>query len=319
MRVLVLAALLVASAPLAASWGNGCSSCTPAYYGVHDAIAAAALAQVLAREPARATWIEDWYLPNGGDYAAAYDPLRLAPTRGDSWLGYTDDPDSALGDWPNHLYLVHPRSGYTSQLAPAHAGALYERVVANLTLWKLTGFFVFEHAAAYNMGLLTHYVGDMSQFGHTDDTYRDHSHPAYDPQDRTYHGYYESVGWTASAYAALDARLRASPPALTEVASVEDETETLARWVNSRDGTAVTYTDRNGNRFQVGKDYALNLDRFVAQYDANARFQGMRGWDATLWEASIANARASTVLLARTIAQADRDADLLAANGFPLA
>lgn len=305
--------------PLASSWGNGCSSCPPYYYGVHDAIARSALAWVEAREPARAEWIADWYVPNGGDYAAAYSELRLAPTAGDSWLGYTDDPDSTFGDWANHMFIVHPRPGYSSQAAPDRVAVLYERAVANLTLWKLTGVVVFEHAAAYNMGLLSHYVGDMSQFGHTDDTYRDHSHPSYDPQDRTYHGYYESVGWTASGYAALDARLDASPGALTPVDDVAGEVESLARWVNARDGTSVQYTDRNGRSVTVGKDYAFMLDRFVAQYNANARHQGMRGWDAVLWEESVESTRGAVSLLARLVAQADRDADLLGTGGFPLA
>lgn len=297
-------------------WGNGCATCNSGYphYGVHDAIADAALGWVQEEEPRRARWIERWYIEFGGDFEESFEKYALAPSRGDNWLAYTDDPDSSFRDWPNHLFIVNTRPGYESRLGPQAVAWRFDRAVENLTLAKLGGpvlGVLFEHQAAYHMGVAAHYVGDMTQFGHTDDTKRDHSRPSYDPKGRTFHGYYESVEWTSSALGALDAKLQAGPEPLARVANVAAEVEALARHTNSDDGSTVRYKDSTGATVTVGADYAWMLDRYVAQYNAGTRYKGMRGYDAVLFDAAAEDARAGVHLLARLIAEADRRATLV--------
>lgn len=303
----------IAAAPPGTAWGNGCANCNPGFphYGPHDAIADAALRWLRAEAPGAAAWIDRWYRPLGGDWGASFDATHLGPTANDNWLAYTDDPDSDLQDWPNHLYFVHPRPGADDRGAPTRVATLHEWMVQNLTLVRILGptaGVAFDHNAAYLAGLLAHYVGDLSQFGHTDDTRRDHSHPADDPADRTYHGYYESRDWNVQGLTALDEALRAAPQAPERVDDPAAESIALAQFTNARDGGGVAYPDVGGGVVTVGTDYAWALDRFVGQYDRDARFLGMRGYDAALWDYTVENQRAAVDLLARILADAWEDA-----------
>ncbi len=318
-RRAIAAALAFLAIPTGAiAWGNGCGTCNPGYpfYGVHDAISDAALRWVLALDSPLSTYVQHWYVSMGGDYEESYDPLNLAPDAHDNWLAWTDDPDSTYQDWENHLYMVHPRSGSTEREAPGRIAFLHARAVENLTIAKYLGDdagVLFQHRAARHMGLLSHYLGDMSQYGHTDDTRRDHSRPA--GSSSTFHGLYESTQWKSAGLAALDSALRAQPLPLTPVTDVKAEVIRLATWVNSRDGSSVAYLDSNGATVTVGADYAWALDRYVANYLGGTGLYGQRGFDPALWDYSVANARASTYLIARLIADAHRDA--VVPSGLP--
>lgn len=307
---LLLAGLMLAAVP-AQPWGNGASgSATYPYYGVHDALAHVAYERLRGAQPEAATFLGHWFLAAPGGYGASFNPLHLWPQGSDNFLGYTDDPDSDLQDWCNHLYLVHPRAGHDDQCAPARAAELMGQMRANLTAWMATGRVpcsLPEHAAAFQAGLLAHYVGDLSQFGHTDYTSKDHSHPASDPSDRTYHGYYESEGWGSTALSALLADLRGRPYAQRHVDDVEAAVVAFAKRVNMPDGVTVTYSDLGGP-VSVGSQYKTMLTSFVQDYDAGVRFNGVRGYDAALWATTMANLDADAALLADLYATAWTDA-----------
>jgi hypothetical protein len=298
-----LLVLLLLAAPAAQTWGNGSSSNAEfRYYGVHDAIAHLALEKVEAHDAAAAAWLRHWFLPAPGGYAGpSYDVRNLRPVGQDNLLGYTDDPDSAFQDWCNHHYLVHPRPGSDEQCAPGEVALRMGWARTNLTLSYALGSppcNPLEHLAAYHAGVLAHYVGDLGQWGHTDDTRRDHSHPPVDPSDRTYHGYYESQVWGSEGLRALLADQRNRPWQPDVVADVEGRVVALAVQVNKPDGVTVRYRDSNNALVDVGSRYAQMLDGYVAAYDANQRHHGMRGYTPALWAMSMENVALSVDVLA---------------------
>lgn len=310
----VVGLLVLLVLPTAQPWGNGDPrSPDPDFvdYGVHDAIADLALGKLKAAEPDAARFLRHWYLPHPGGYGAAFSLLHLTPQGGDNFLGYTDDPDSSIQDWTNHLYYVHPRAGASDRGAPGRIAALERQLAFNLTLWVATGEVPcspVEHMAAYDAGLLAHYVGDMSQFGHTDDTRKDHSHPAFDPQRRTYHGYYESLGWGPGALRALLADGRARPWQPRGVPDAARATVDLATRTNMPDGVTVAFTDTDGSTVQVGSQYRDLLAGFTSAYDRGAAYDGMRGWTPALWTRSADNVAGSVDLFADLVLQAWKDA-----------
>lgn len=306
MRALLAAvlalALLVVLAPPAQPWGNGTGSNPDfRYYGVHDAVAHLALEKLLARDAEAAAWLQHWYLPNPGGYGASFNPANLRPTGADNLLGYTDEPDSEFQDWCNHLYMVHPRAGEDEQCAPAHVAKMMDWTVANLTLSIALGSVPcnpFEHMAAYNAGVMAHYVGDLSQWGHTDGTRKDHSHPPFDPEDRTYHGYYESAVWGTNGLRALQADQRSRPWQPDVVADPEAAVRALAVRTNMPDGVTVSYTDLGGQVVQVGSMYRTMLTGYVAAYDAGQSYLGMRGFTAPRFAQAMDHVGASVDLVA---------------------
>lgn len=296
------AAALMVVAGTALPWGNGASNGSEfRYYGVHDAITHLAWERLRAQEPAAAAFLSHWFLPKPGGYGPSFAIQSLKPQFSDNLLGYTDDPDSDLQDWDNHLYIVHPRSGHAQQAAAPRVAALMEQTRLNLTLSMALGDVPcnpLEHMAAFDAGLLSHYLADVSQWGHVEYTRRDHSHPPDDPDDRTYHGYYESKSWNPTGLRALLADQRARPWAPDFIADPAAAIAALATHTSMPDGVTVNYVDRDGSTVKVGSGYAAQLSGYVAAYDAGKLYQGMRGWTPDLWARAMANIAPAVDLLA---------------------
>ena len=148
----------------------------------------------------------------------------------------------------------------------------------------------------------------MSQFGHTDHTTKDHSHPAVDPADRTFHGYYESQDWGKQGLDALLATLRARPASVQPVADTQAAVIAQAQRTGMPDGATVTFTDTDGSALSVGSQYKAMLTGFTGAYDAGQSYQGMRGYTADVWTRSVANVDADANLLASLYLTAWQDA-----------
>lgn len=295
--------------PLASCWGNGSSeSASYPYYEIHDAVAEYAYLKLRECNETMARWITDFYLNPGGtkwgDYGYSYG------AGADCWLGYTDDPDSHWRDWENHLYEVHGfRRG-----APSRVQELYGLIVEHLARWVAAGMpyrSEDEHLAAYYAGLLSHYLADVSQFGHTDYTHIDHSHPAYDPAGRTFHAYYDSESITDEFISAIEEGLRGYEFDITvRVKNVSELVVDLAKWVNARDGKTV-----NG----VGFTYWWALTKFVNNYNSGVSYLGARGYNEELFSMTLENVRAATGNLTWVLYSAFKDAEERAASTPPAA
>ena len=110
---------------------------------------------------------------NGPDHGNGYgthdwildEALTIARTRGGgSWvergtaLAATDDPDTQLHDFVNHVYQT---TGHVYGSAPGRVQALFDRTVAQLRGGDREG-------ASVTLGLLAHYYGDICNPLHTD-------------------------------------------------------------------------------------------------------------------------------------------------------
>ncbi|MEM3444451.1 MAG: Ig-like domain-containing protein [Thermoplasmata archaeon] len=276
------------------AWGNGsANNSTYPHYGVHDVIAEMAYKNLKNYNATMASWITNWYIQNGGDYQNSFSPSASLPGPHDNYLAYTDDPDSSIQDWNNHLYYVHAGG---SQGAPGRVAQLYQNLVTYLTLYIKNGSQKWskeEHYAAYYAGLLTHYFSDITQYGHTEYTLKDHSNPSYDPEGETYHGYYESADWGTAGISALISALNSQNYTINNVSDVGALTQELAKWVNSHDGSTASFTDTDGHQYSLGSTYVFMLNRFTSQYDAGLTYNGMRGYDSTLWSLTVAHIRAA--------------------------
>jgi len=289
-------------------WGNGFSSNSEfPSYGIHDAIAEYAYKKLSSYNETMAKWITDWYIEYGGDWDYGFNEGNLIPRKGDNFLAYTDDPDSYYNDWENHYYEIHngARNG-----APSRIWELYNRTVENLTLWITSGMQrgeQHEHMAAYNAGLLTHYFIDITQYGHTDYTEKDHSYPASDPAGTniTYHSYYESTGWNTTALKNLTSDLEnytfqvdvhVSDPSILAVNNAE--------WVNSRDGKTGIF-----NNTVVGSTYQSMAENFTLNYDSNVSYNEMRGYNTYLWNMTMENLRSGLKNITRLLYSVYVDAE----------
>ncbi|MGC8913261.1 MAG: Ig-like domain-containing protein [Thermoplasmata archaeon] len=291
--------LFPVSAINTSGWGNGSgSNPTYPYYGVHDVIADIAYKNLKNYNATMAKWITDWYVQDGGDFQASFNSGSSAPTAHDNYLAYTDDPDSAIQDWENHLYYVHNGG---SQGAPARVAQLYQELVSNLTNYLKNGSQKWskeEHYAVYYAGLLSHYLADVTQYGHTEYTKKDHSNPSYNPDGETYHGYYESACWGTAGISALISALNAQQYNIDEhVSDISNLTMSLAKWVNSHDGTTTEFTDIDGTHYFLGTTYVYLLNRFTSQYDSGITYNGMRGYDAQLWSVTVEHISAAVANL----------------------
>lgn len=283
-----------ASSYIGTAWGNG-SATNPnyPYYGVHDVIADLAYKNLKNYNATMAIWITDWYIQYGGDFQNSFSSSSNSPSTHDNFLAYTDDPDSSIQDWDNHVYNVHVGG---SQGAPGRVAQLYQNLVVYLTAYLKNGSQKWskeEHFAAYYAGLLTHYFADISQYGHTEHTLKDHSHPSYDPNGETYHGYYESGVWGTAGISALVSTLNSQIYTIKNVSDVSALTVNLAKWVNAHDGNTSVFTDTNGIQYQLGSTYVSMLNRFTSQYDAGITYNGMRGYDTTLWSMTVQHIHAA--------------------------
>ncbi len=200
--VLAIVVTLSLAMPLSSlgseAWGNGSpTSVEWTDFGIHDITCDIALRTATYTSPELLTWMTDWYIRNETDWGASFDPDNLSPTSTDNINAYTDDPDSHIKDWENHTLFLHPRSWWDPADGDAarRVSALYNQTRYHIYQWLMNGsvrYSLDQHYAAYYAGLMSHYVQDITQFGHTDWTRLDHSHPPnYDPDDATYHSYYE--------------------------------------------------------------------------------------------------------------------------------
>ncbi len=292
---LLLPTAALVSAP-ASAWGNGSSaSATYPAYGVHDMTADNALRNLQLDMAGAISWESDWYLHAASDYQYSFNESSTRPTAHDNFLAYTDDPDSHFRDWDNHTHFLNRPSATSPSRGDAarRVAELYNLTRDELCSWMLNGSVRWDerqHRAAYYGGLLAHYLMDVSDFGHTDWTRLDHTHPAYDPDDGTYHAYYESLVWDDDALALLDEALRGTTiPGPKRVSDPWAAVDALARSVNSRNGTTVELTDSDSKVVTVGSDYAWALTAFVSNWGAGTSFNGMRGYDEALWNYTLEN------------------------------
>jgi PKD repeat protein len=299
--VLLLSLLLAGGAlhalpPEAAAWGNGSpGSVEWPNFGVHDITTDIALRTATYLSPVEVSWLNDWYVRNETDWGLSFDPASTGPTDTDNVIAYTDDPDSHIRDWDNHTLYLHPRPWWDP---PAGDAARRVQHLYNLTRdhvygWLMNGSVRWDadqHLAAYYGGLMAHYVMDVTQFGHTDWTQLDHSHPADDPDDATYHGYYESRTWTDRALKHLHVDLMANPlPEPRRVSDAAQAVRDLAAFVNDRHGPTVQFPDVDSNTVTLGSTYVRMLTNFTANWDANLTYNDARGFDEDLWGLTLEN------------------------------
>ncbi len=295
--VLMLSLAAFAALPTeTAAWGNGDpGSVEFTDFGVHDITNDIALRTATYLAPDEVEWINDWYTRNETDHGHSFDPASTAPTPTDNFNAYTDDPDSHWQDWENHTLYLHPRPGWPPAEGDAarRVSHLYNLTRDRLYAWLMNGSVRWdsdEHHAAYYAGLMSHYVMDITQFGHTDWTRLDHSHPGDDPRGATYHGYYEALTWTDTALRRLHVDLMSNP--LPEAKRVSDPYQLvydLAGYVNGRHGPPVLFTDSDSTVVTLGSTYVRMLTNFTANWDANLSHNDARGYDEELWNMTLEN------------------------------
>ena len=299
--VLVLVVLLGLSLPALSTptdaWGNGFSA-SPRHpaYGIHDLAADIALRDLQISNYGSIYWSSNWYLLDGSDWGPSFNASSTKATKDDNFLAWTDDPDSAIRDWDNHTLYLHPRSTWQPAKGDAERRVwdLYNLTRDELLTWMLNGSVPdeYEHRAAYHAGLMSHYMLDITQFGHTDWTLLDHSHPAYDPDDATYHAYYESQVWSDAALDLLNLELVKLPmPVPQRVGEPGLLVRELASFVNARDGLNATFMD-GSTQVTLGSTYASMLANFTSNWDAGVAFKGIRGYDERLWNLTVEDLRA---------------------------
>lgn len=132
--------------PPAAAWGNGGYSSDQSNpdYGTHDWIAEAALAM------------------------QTRDVTFLRTTYHSEFLLGTEAPDNPayIGDTTKHHVYFHASHQLQDDICAVRASEIYEIALGYL----LAGD---RHSAAFDIGVLAHYVSDPGVFGHTMGTYTD--------------------------------------------------------------------------------------------------------------------------------------------------
>ncbi len=275
--------------------GNDDSDAYP-NYGIQDIIADKAYHLFNASEPEKAEFIRYWYLWNGADSKEiSYDDTHTRPGIYDNFLAWTDD--GLEGDYTN--YFINNRKGWEVIDAPTYIQTLANRSMENLTAWMMEGMrpgAATQHRAAYNAGLLSKYVGDLTQYGHTDYSQWDQSViPKHNPATTTetsYQLYYEAYLWTDVNMNVLidDYWYRDfDPPSSLNGTRLNTATADMARWVNSRGLPPTTMVDHDGSTIKVGANYKTMLDQFIYNWDNDGRHKGVRGFNSTLWNLTVQN------------------------------
>ncbi len=293
--LLVAGGLLSTSVP-ALAWGNGsASSIEFPHFGIHDITCDIALRSASMTNGEMLTWLNDWYERNATDWGYSFDPASTRPTDTDNVNAYTDDPDSYWQDWDNHILYLHPRSWWDPPEGDAatRVSHLFNMTRNHIYGWLMNGsvrYDLDQHYAAYYAGLMSHYVMDVTQFGHTDWTALDHSHPLDDPTNATYHSYYESLTWTNRALRTVHVDLMQRPlPQLQRVSDPAQVVRDLATFVNGRHGPDVQYEDVDMETVTLGPTYVKMLELFVTDYDARNTYKGARGMSEELWNLTLEN------------------------------
>jgi hypothetical protein len=274
----------------ALAWGNGSSTSAEfPNFGIHDITCDIALRSASLTDGDLLTWLNDWYVRNATDYGYSFDVDGKAPTRTDNVNAYTDDPDSYWQDWDNHTLYLHPRVGWDPPEGDVavRVSQLYNLTRDHIYGWLMNGSVRYDadqHLAAYYAGLMSHYVMDVTQFGHTDWTRLDHSHPMDDPAGATYHSYYESRSWSDRALRSMHVDLmKRQLPQLQRVSDPARAVRDLATFVNGRHGPDVQFHDVDGSDVILGSTYVKMLELFVTDYDAHGTYNGARGYSEELW------------------------------------
>ncbi len=276
--------------------GNDLSVAHP-HYGIHDIIAEMALLLFEELEPGNSTFLTYWYIPNGSDSNPdSFESRRKIPGPEDNFLAYTDD---VLDDWDGEDYFInHGKPWDQKTTAPIEAQKIANRTIENLTAWLLEGSpegSPYQHKAAYNAGILSHFIGDMSQFGHTDYSTLDRAtRPAHDPDDDFYYRYYESHVWKDEAMTSLIEDFENQMFNIPDPVGgdqIHQLTADHARWVNSRDGSTEVMTDATEppSNITVGSNYKRMLELFKYNWDHGTVYRNTTGFNQTLWELTLEN------------------------------
>ncbi|MGA1822200.1 MAG: CARDB domain-containing protein [Thermoplasmatota archaeon] len=286
----------------AAAWYDG-EPLSPAYpnYGIQDIIADEAYKLLLKHHPEEADYITYWYLPDGADdWEDSFVEGNMFPNEHDNFLAYIDG--APVGDMEN--YFVHNSKGWETTDAAQEVQKYVNYTIQNLTTWMLQGRengSKYQHRAVRWLAWMSHLVGDMSQFGHTDYSRWDQAaHPNYDPDDGTYQLYYERFIWTDEAMDALIEdfeNLTFHIPDLPDADKIHAATGNIAKWVNTRGEPPVTiedYPEDSGLYITVGPTYKEMLETFRYNWDYQKTYKGVYGMNATLWNLTLENIRSST-------------------------
>lgn len=276
-------------------------------YGIQDMIADKAFKLLENRSSEKAEFIRYWFLQDGpDDNEDSYDGSHLYPLSDDNFLAWTDDgPEGVTVEY----FINNPEPGQDPQTdAVQYAQLLANRTMANLTGWMLAGQgsddpdeIQLMHAAAYNAGKLAKYVGDMSQFGHTDYSKWDQlsQAPEYHTSEIKYpfREYYEAKVWSDVNMEILyndfwDNRTFEAPEG-NGYDKVHTMTSDLAKWVNSRGEDPVQMVDYDGETITVGYNYEKMLSDFMYNWNKGNTYNSVRGFNQTLWELTLENLVAS--------------------------
>lgn len=286
----------------AAAWYDG-EPLSDAYpnYGIQDIIADEAYKLLKKHYPEEADYITYWYLQDGADdWDDSFDEGNMFPHEHDNFLAYIDG--APTGDMEN--YFIHNSKGWENTDAAQEVQKYVNYTIQNLTTWMLQGMengSKYQHRAVRWLAWMSHLVGDMSQFGHTDYSRWDQAaHPIYDPDDGTYQLYYERFIWTDEAMDALIddfenlAFLIPEPPVAGDI---HIATANLAKWVNTRDQPSVTFTDDPPGYpsadITVGPTYKEMMETFRYNWDYQKTYKGVYGMNATLWNLTLQNIAAA--------------------------
>lgn len=281
-------------------------------YGIQDMIAHKALMLLNESSPEKAEFMMFWFKVDGSDdNENSFDSDHLFPREDDNFLAWTDDgPEGVTVDY----FINNPEPGQDPQTdAVQFAQLLANRSLANLTEWLFEGGssntdeeIRLMHSAAYNAGKLAKYVGDMSQYGHTDYSKWDQLSvvPQYHPSEVNYpyREYYEARVWSDTNMETLyqdfwNNRTFTVPTGFSPD-TVHTHTSDFAKWVNSRDQPPVQIEDYDGTMITVGHNYDIMLRNFMYCWDYDLRYNGVRGFNSTLWELTLENIVRSAETLA---------------------
>lgn len=284
----------------ASGWTDGSElSVAHPHYGIHDIISEMSILLFRDLEPDNSSFVWYWYLPNASDSnPSSFNSKRMIPGPEDNFLAYTDD---VLEGWDGEDYFInHGKPWPQTTSAPEQSQKYANRTRENLTAWLLEGSppgSIHQHKAAYNLGVMSHFVGDMAQFGHTDYSILDRgTKPTYDPDDDFYYKYYEAHVWKDAAMTALIEdfeNMKFKIPEETDHDDIYNMTADLARWVNSRDRGTVTMQDVDMSTITVGYNYKRMLLMFTELWDARAIYRSTEGFNSTLWNLTLENLRAA--------------------------
>ncbi len=241
----------------AVAWSNGGASTNEndPDYGTHDQFAKYGMVYVKSSYPELVTWLEE-------DLSEYY--------------YWTEVPDMVYEDWANHNYDFGDygyRGGLPDRGAPDAIQRCYDWVVGNLTLWVDAGQPAgsqYASDARKSMGLLVHYLSDISNPMHTDDDATDSGkeHEEYTGRIGTYtyrmsyHSCHEKA--TTRAVEAYEYDFDAIRPDVTDNlmnGTAHDEALWVAQYANmgsDRSGRAVGYEGQN-----VGDHYQEVLEEIV--------------------------------------------------------